>query len=293
MTTDRPRRSTLFAPGHRADLIAKLTRSSPDCVVLDLEDGTPPDAKADGRKVIEEALGEVDFGDAEVIVRVNSMDSPHAEDDLAWLRERRIRADAVMVPKVSGRQDLANVQQRLGSATYPLWILPTETAEGYASMAQSAPFPGVTAVIWAAEDFAADIGAAGSRQADGRLHEVFRVARAQTLLSAKAAGVSAIDTTYVDLGDLDGLRREAIECAGMGFDGKAAIHPSHVTVINEVFTPSRDAVDRAARLVRAFEAAGGGAIRFEDRMVDAPHYKQALGVLVRAGIAHASMEARL
>jgi citrate lyase subunit beta/citryl-CoA lyase len=109
------------------------------------------------------------------------------------------------------------------------------------------------------------------------------VARAQTLLAAKAAGVSAIDTTYVHLRDHDGLRREATECAAMGFDGKAAIHPSHIEIINEIFQPDEASVARAERLVAAFEAAGGGAIRFDDRMVDAPHYKQALGVLLRAG----------
>lgn len=282
MSALRRRRSVLFAPGHRLELLTKMSRARPDCVVLDLEDGTPSADKAQARSVIEKALREVDFGGAETIVRVNAMDSAHVDDDIRWLRDSGVSPDAVMLPKVQGGRDLLAFEERTGSKAPPLWILPTETAEGYAHLAESVSHPSVTAVIWAAEDFAADIGAQGSREEGGRLREVFRVARAQTLLVAKAAGVSAIDTTYVDLKDLDGLRREATECAAMGFDGKAAIHPSHIEIINEVFQPDEASVAHAERLAEAFEAAGGGAIRFDDRMVDAPHYKQALGVLLRA-----------
>jgi citrate lyase subunit beta/citryl-CoA lyase len=210
------------------------------------------------------------------------MDSPFVADDIAWLRDGRVDVDSVLLPKVQGCTDIDGFEDALGRRA-PLWILPTETAIGYRNVAASTAHPSVTAVIWAAEDFAADIGADGSREPGGRLREVFRVARSQTLLAAKAAGVSAIDTTYVDIADRDGLRREAKECAAMGFDGKAAIHPSHVAVINEVFQPEPDAVARAQRLVAAFERAGGGAIRFDDRMVDGPHYKQAQRLLARAG----------
>src|SRR6202035_3334915 len=113
----------------------------------------------------------------------------------------------------------------IGHDRFPLWILPTETALGYRNLLGSIEHPAVTAVIWAAEDLAADIGADGSRTSEGELREVFRIARAQTLLAAKAAGIAAIDTTFVNLRDLDGVRREAEHCAAMGFDGKAAIHP--------------------------------------------------------------------
>lgn len=279
----RRRRSTLFAPAHNRSLLEKMQRCAPDCVVLDLEDGTPLSEKATGRAVVAAALGEVDFGDAETIVRINAMDTDLAADDIAWLRGLDSFPDAIMLPKVQGAEDLTEFERQLGRNDVPLWILPTETAVGYRNVDESCSHPSVTAVIWAAEDFAADIGADGSREEGGRLREVFRVARAQTLLAAKAAGISAIDTTYVDLKDLDGLRREAIECAGMGFDGKAAIHPSHVTVINDLFQPPQASVEDARRLVEAFDAAGGGAISFDGRMVDAPHYKQAQRLLARAG----------
>jgi citrate lyase subunit beta/citryl-CoA lyase len=279
----RRRRSVLFAPGHRRDLLAKMSRCAPDCVVLDLEDGTPAEHKADARGIVANALREVWFGDAERIVRINAMSSEHAAEDLRWLRAETVGVDAVLLPKVDGVGDIERFERDTGGRRWPLWILPTETALGFAHLSASVTHPTVTGVIWAAEDFAADIGAAGSRQADGDLREVFRVARAHTLLTAKAAGVDAIDTTYVDLGDLDGLRREAEHCRRMGFDGKAAIHPSHIEVINEVYTPPEEDVAYAERLVAAFRAANGGAIRFEGRMVDAPHYRQALRVLTRAG----------
>lgn len=283
MSAGRRRRSVLFAPGHRADLLRKMTRSGPDCVVLDLEDGTPEDAKDTAREVVARALREVSFGGAERIVRLNAARTPYIDDDIRWLRDLDAEVDAVLLPKVEGAADLEGFERAAGGGRWPLWILPTETAAGYERLPESVAHPAVTAVIWAAEDFAADIGAAGSRQPDGVFWEVFRVARARTLLAAKAAGVDAIDTTYVDLGDLDGLRAEAEYCHHMGFDGKAAIHPSHIPVINAVFTPSDGEVERATRLVEAFRAAGGGAIRFEGRMVDAPHYHQAIRVLTRAG----------
>ena len=280
MTVHRYRRSTLFAPAHSRSLLEKMKRCHPDCVVLDLEDGTPPALKAQARGVAERALHDIDFGNAERIVRINAIDSDYAGDDLAWLGSADVRADAVMIPKV---QDAAGIEAVAIGTSYrfPLWILPTETAVGYRNLVESVGHPAVTAVVWAAEDFAADIGADGSREPDGQLREVFRIARAQTLLAAKGAGLSAIDTTYVDLRDLDGLRREAAHCAALGFDGKAAIHPAHITVINEVFRPRPEDLERARRLVAAFEAAGGGAIRFDNQMVDAPHYRQALRLLAR------------
>ncbi len=260
-----------------------MSRCEPDCVVLDLEDGTPPAAKDEGRAVVAAALHEVDFGGAETIVRINAMDTALAARDIEWLRSLDHFPDAVMLPKVDSAADLAKFEELLGRNGVPLWILPTETAVGYRNLDESCQYPSVTAVIWAAEDFAADIGANGSREPGGRLREVFRVARSNTLLAAKAAGISAIDTTYVDLKDLEGLRREALECSGMGFDGKAAIHPSHVTVINSIFQPDDASIEHAERLVEAFDSAGGGAISFGGRMVDAPHYKQARRLLARAG----------
>lgn len=283
MSAARRRRSTLFAPGHRLDLMGKMGRCAPDCVVLDLEDGTPPDQKQEAREAIAEALAQVDFGGAERVVRVNAMDSAEVEGDLRALRDGLIDPDAVMLPKVQGAGDLDRFEAEVGGRRWPLWILPTETALGYANLAASVAHPAVSAVIWAAEDLAADIGAQGSRESGGRFREVFRTVRAQTLMAAKAAGASAIDTTYVGLGDLEALRAEAEMCCGMGFDGKAAIHPSHVPIINDVFTPDAAVVDAAQRLVAAFEAANGGAIRFEGRMIDAPHYKNAVAILARAG----------
>src|SRR5581483_8011721 len=108
------RRSVLFAPGHQLRLLEKMARCGPDCVVLDLEDGTPPQHKNAARDVVAHALREVDFGGAERIVRVNAMDSPFIADDLAWLRGAGIAADAVLLPKVQGPEDLHAFGHALG-----------------------------------------------------------------------------------------------------------------------------------------------------------------------------------
>ena len=162
----------------------------------------------------------------------------------------------------------------------------TETARGVFAVPEVAGQSRVDGVCWGAEDLSAALGAASARDADGRLLDVFAHVRSWCLLGAAAGGVPAIDAVWTDLGDLDGLRREAAHGAAMGFDGKITIHPAQIDIVNDVFTPTADAVTRAHALVAAFAehaAEGRSAFRFEGAMVDVPHLARALRLLARAG----------
>jgi citrate lyase subunit beta/citryl-CoA lyase len=138
-------------------------------------------------------------------------------------------------------------------------------------------------MTWGPEDLSAEIGAEANRDAEGCLTEPYRLARSLCLFGAASAAIAAIETVYVDFRNLDGLRRDTEEARRDGFSGRLAIHPAQVAIINEVFTPTADAVAKARAIVAAFEAAPqAGAIGIEGKMYDRPHLVRATQVIARA-----------
>jgi citrate lyase subunit beta/citryl-CoA lyase len=139
-------------------------------------------------------------------------------------------------------------------------------------------------LTWGAEDLSAEIGAEANRDAKGGYTEPYRLARATCLFAAAHAEVPAIETIYADYHDSDGLRRETEEARRDGFTARMAIHPAQVPVINDVFTPTAEAVERAKAIVAAFEAApGAGVVGLDGVMYDRPHLVRARALLARAG----------
>ena len=139
-------------------------------------------------------------------------------------------------------------------------------------------------MTWGAEDLPSSIGAATSREEDGRYTAPYELARSLTLFAAHAAGVPAIETVFPVFRDLDGLGRYAARAARDGFAAMMAIHPTQVAVINAAFTPSESAIAHARRIIAAFETnPGSGALQLDGAMIDAPHLKQARSILNRAG----------
>ena len=198
-----------------------------------------------------------------------------------------------MLPKCNAGADVANCRpccactrptttSRTGQTK--IIALITETAAGVLSAGTYAdPNPRLAGVTWGAEDLSASIGASATRDEDGRYTDVFRLARAVTILGARVADVVAIDTVFVNFRDADGLRRECIEAERDGFTAKMAIHPAQVPVINEAFTPSAGAVARSQAIVRAFADAGNpGVVGIDGQMYDRPHLRRAERLLARA-----------
>jgi citrate lyase subunit beta / citryl-CoA lyase len=286
-------RSLLFVP---ADSEKKLTRgleSGADVLIVDLEDSVSPEAKGKARGMAAEFIaGNRDRPSPSFYVRVNDLSTGLTDDDLAAVIPAR--PAGIMLPKCNGGEDAGRLSVKLrvaeaeaGLADGATRIIPlvTETAIGVLSARSYAdPDPRVEALSWGSEDLSAAIGARATRDEAGRLTDVFRLARAMALLAASAADVPAIDTVFPDFRDLDAFRRSCVEAERDGFAGCMAIHPAQVAVINEVFTPSREAVEEAEAIVAAFAAQGNpGVVAIDGKMFDRPHLRRAERLLTRAG----------
>jgi citrate lyase beta subunit len=272
----KSRRALLFMPGDDRRKIEKGAALGADAVIMDLEDGVALNRKAQARETIAAALRELDFGHTERLVRINPVESSGLYvDDLEAVTP--YEPDGYVLPKVESAQQVHEVSRRLNDTFNLLAII--ETARGVVNLREIAD-SGVSALIFGAEDLAANIGAV--RTPDG--WEVF-YARSAVIIHARAAGIQAIDTIYTHLENIAGLTAEAEQAVYMGFDGKLAIHPRQVQVIQTIFTPSADDVDRARRLIeshQAYQAAGTGVFVFEGQMIDRPMIRAAEVVLARA-----------
>ena len=202
-----------------------------------------------------------------------------------------------MVPKPRHAGDVRGIAQALDRleqrhgiphGSTRLTLIATETPEGLLNIREVASAsPRVVAVSWGVEDLGAAMGLQRVRDAEGRYLDIPRYARVVCAVAAAAAGVDALDTVYTDIADLAGLRRECEDAVAMGFTGKISIHPNQVPVINDVFTPAKEALEEARELIAAFEEyarRGVYAFTFRGRMVDAPHLARARKLLARAGV---------
>jgi citrate lyase subunit beta/citryl-CoA lyase len=270
------RRSVLFSPGDKPDLMRKAPDSGADLVAFDLEDAVQPSAKSVAREHVNEVLHEID-PDCEVCVRVNPTGIA-ADDDLAGILAGEPRLDSVMLPKVGDADDVATLARLLDEHGADLPILATvESTDGVLHAEEIARAEATEAVLFGAEDLAADLGATRTDEGTEVLY-----ARQRVVTAASAAGVDAIDTLWTDFEDTEGLRADTERGIEMGYDGKMAIHPRQVTVINEAFTPAADRIDWAQSVLDARERAETGVFEVDGEMIDAPLIAQAERILERA-----------
>lgn len=250
-------------------------KAGADAVTFDLEDSVEPSNKERARTLIAEYLRAENTSDVLRLVRFNSLDTEYGPADLAFFRDVS-GFDGILLPKVETPGVLEMVGRALGTrpgGCPPLLpLLETPSAIVRASGIATADAP-VAALLFGAEDFTARLGVA--RTVDG---EELVVARGQIVLAAALAGAEPLDGVFVNLDDLDVLRRDCARARAVGFRGKMAIHPKQVPIINEVFTPSQAEIDKARRLIDAFDAAtaaGQGVARMGSEMVELPIVERA------------------
>lgn len=285
-------RSLLFVPGDSERKLARSAGSGADVVILDLEDSVATANKPAARTVATEFIGSQPRGSGpKLYVRVNDLATGLTGDDLAAVMAAR--PDGIMLPKCNSSADVERLSAMLrvleaeigipDGATRIVAIM-TETGAGVLSgPTWRDPNPRLAGLTWGAEDLSAAVGAAAARDEHGRYTDVFRLARAVTILAASAVEVAAVDTVFVNFRDADGLQRECAEAARDGFTAKMAIHPDQVPVINAAFTPSAEAVRDAEAIVRAFAEAGHpGVVGIDGQMYDRPHLRRAERLLIRA-----------
>ncbi len=277
---DWPMRSLLFVPGDRPDRMQKALQVGADALILDLEDAVSIAHKADARRHVGEFLRR-EPRSLPVMVRINALPGWGAMDLEALAGTR---PDALVLPKAEGPTSLQELDRLLGGVGLAdVAVLPiAETARAVFQFGDYAAFTQrLVGLTWGAEDLAAAVGAE-SRHPQGGFTAPFELARSLTLFAAHAAGVPAIETVFPSFREMAGLTEYAARAARDGFSGMLAIHPNQVHVINAAFTPKRDAIERARRLVAAFAAEpGAGVVNLDGVMFDAPHLTQAQRLIAR------------
>jgi citrate lyase subunit beta/citryl-CoA lyase len=285
-------RSALFVPGDDEKKLAKALASAADALIVDLEDSVAYAAKARARSIAAEFLRAAasQTPRPRLFLRVNPLESGLTDADLDAVMPAA--PECIVLPKSMGG---ASVQQLgvklavrealfgLADGATRIVAIATESARalfGVESYCEcSARLEGLA---WGGEDLSADLGAESNRLPDGAYAGPYFLARNLTLLGATAAGVTPIDSVFTNFHDLEGLRAEAIGARRDGFWAKMAIHPAQISVINEVFTPTAEALDRANAIIAAFEAApGAGVVALDGEMLDKPHQLRAQRMLAR------------
>lgn len=283
----RARRALLYMPGDEIRKIRKATTLGVDCICMDMEDGVAVNRKVVARETISSALQTLDFGQSERLARINPCGSGLENDDLQSVLPHR--PDGIVIPKVDSAEHLSWAHEQISSfETDQGWpegsiilIAIIETAHGIINLPKIAQAtPRLKALIFGAEDLAGDIGAQRTREG----WEVF-YARSAVVTHAAAYDLQAIDMVYIDLRDLEGLRREAQQGAQMGFAGKQIIHPNQVEPVQQAFTPDDEYIARALHILEAYashQEAGLGAFALDGKMIDAPIVKAAERIIARA-----------
>jgi citrate lyase subunit beta / citryl-CoA lyase len=248
----------LFCPADRPQRFERASAAA-DIAILDLEDG------AGDKPAAREALLRTPLNPARTVIRINPGGTDEQRLDLEALDSTDYAC--VMLPKCEAAEQV--------TALAPLEVvLIVETPLGALTVAESAAAANCVGVMWGAEDLFATLGGTANRFSDGSFRDVAKHVRSQSLLAAKAFGRLALDSVYLDIKDLDGLRAEVDDAVAVGFDVKVAIHPSQVPVIRTGYAPSAEQVDWA-RHVLAAAAGQRGAFAFEGIMVDAPVLRRA------------------
>ena len=268
----RARRTMLFSPANNPKMLVTAHLYGPDCVLFDLEDAVKYAEKDAARDLLAEALKTVDYGKTEIFARINPLSTEFGEDDVRVLVPaglRRMRLAMCEKPEQVKELDdlLTEVEKEHGISCKIQCSLETPLAVMNAVSIATAS-PRVTSISFGAEDFTRTLGA--ERTKEGK--EIF-MARSLVVMAAAIAGVDAIDTVWSDLDDEEGFRNEVKTSANMGFAGKSCIHPSQVKIVHEIFTPTKEELEKSLEIVKAAEAADiskGGLITVNGKMVDIP-----------------------
>jgi citrate lyase subunit beta / citryl-CoA lyase len=294
----RLRRSVLSTPGSNEKMIAKAAASAADVVLMDLEDSVAPQQKAASRDKIVHALTTLDWGRKTRAVRINDLESPCAHQDIIEVVQgAREHLDLIIVPKVRTARDvwwvdvlLTQLEARLQiDKRIALEALIEEVTAMINVEEIARASPRLEALVFGPGDYAASqgldvevIGASGDYPGD-----VWHYARNKVIIAARAAGIDMVDGPYAAFNDAPGYRRECQRARTLGAVGKWAIHPNQIEIANEVYSPTRDQIERARKLTTAYAqaaAAGLGAVNVDGVMVDAASARILQNTLRRADL---------
>jgi (S)-citramalyl-CoA lyase len=261
----RPRRSILFVPANRPERYPKAVATGADSVCVDLEDAVGPEHKAEARQAVATLLEERPSGAAELIVRINSPRTETGLRDLITVLEAADAPDSVMLPKLTEPAEVLWVADLLAARHPEIEVLAMiETARGLEAAYEIArASPRVAALVLGGVDLSAELGS--TREWAAMLY-----ARSRVVHAAALAQVGIIDLPFLDVGDLPGLERETKLVKSLGITGRTAIHPTQVEPIQRIFAPTPEEVDRARKVIDAYDQNRGGVLLVDGKLIERP-----------------------
>ncbi len=264
----------MFVPGNNPGMMADAHIYGPDSIMLDLEDSVTMAEKDTARLLVYNALKSVDYGDTEMVVRINPLNTPYGKKDIEAVVKAGV--DVIRMPKtetaeevIEVEREIERVEKELGCVGRTKIMAAIESALGICNAyAISTASPRMMGIALGAEDYCANLKT--QRTPDG---DELRLARETIVVAARAAGIDALDTVYSNLNDMETFRKEVEFIHRLGFDGKSIINPRQIEVVNEVFAPTEKAIEKARTILAAIKEAekkGSGVIAVNGKMVDRP-----------------------
>lgn len=278
------RRTMMYVPGNNPGMIKDAHIYGADSVMFDLEDSISLKEKDSARFLVYNALKTIDYGETEIVVRVNGLDSPFGKEDFEAIV--RAEPEVIRLPKAERAQDISDADYLISKIEKKAGIKPgkiklmaaIESAVGVINAYEIAKAsPRIIGIAIGAEDFVTDMKTTRSLEGIELL-----MARSQIVLAARAAGIYALDTVFSDVNDEHGFIKEVELIKQLGFDGKSVINPRQIDPVHKIYTPGKKEIDKAIRVIRAIEEAkakGLGVISLDGKMVDAPVVERAKRVL--------------
>ncbi len=264
----------MFVPGNNPGMMADAHIYGPDSIMLDLEDSVTMAEKDTARLLVHNALKSIDYGDTEMVVRINPLNTPYGKKDIEAVVKAGVHV--IRMPKTETAEEVVEVEceierveKEIGCLGRTQIMAAIESTLGvvnaYAIATASKRMMGIAL---GAEDYSANLKT--QRTPGG---EELRLARETIVVAARAAGIDALDTVYSNLNDMETFRKEVEFIKTLGFDGKSIINPRQIEVVNEVFAPSEKAIEKARTIIAAIKEAekkGSGVIAVNGKMVDRP-----------------------
>lgn len=286
---EKLRRTMMYVPGNNPAMLADANVYGADSIMFDLEDSVALTEKDTARWLVYEMLKTVDYGDTEIVVRINGLDSPFGHKDV----EAMVRAgvDVIRLPKTDSREDvlaveslIASVEKKIGKTIGSTRMMaaiesPLGIINAYDIATASDRLIGIAI---GAEDYVTSMK---TKRSPGGVELV--TARGQLIIAARAAGIAALDTVYSDVENEAGFLQEVNLIKQLGFDGKSVINPRQISIVHEAFRPTDKEIIEAKQIMLAIKEAkekGSGVIALNGKMIDKPIVERAERVLELAGI---------
>lgn len=270
----RLRRTMMFVPGNNPGMMADAHIYGPDSIMLDLEDSVTMAEKDAARLLVYQALKTVDYGNTEMVVRINPLNTPYGKKDIEAVVKAGV--DVIRMPKtetaeevVEVEREIERVERELGCVGRTKIMAAIESTLGIVNAyAIATASPRMMGIALGAEDYCANLKTQRTPGGDE-----LRLARETIVVAARAAGIDALDTVYSNLNDMETFRQEVEYIKTLGFDGKSIINPRQIEIINEVFAPKEKEITKARAIIAAIkeaEAKGSGVIALNGKMIDRP-----------------------